>query len=172
MGLGMSIGIGFGLTAVPSSSSRRQGDDSTNTNTVSPAVGGNFLTLGKPGGTFESGSSGAGRIPAHPVGCCLEALLSFFLDIAERNGEQLSSAETEDDQAIPDVSVWTSFVSSAMINVLMSASAVITGGLAVDSALLDFRKPALSKSAAADRLLPLMEGYLSGERVGGAYHCD
>lgn len=161
MGLGMSIGIGFGLTAVPSSSSRRQGDDSANTNTVSPAVGGNFLTLGKPGGTFETGSSGAGRIPAHPVGCCLEALLSFFLDITERNGEQLSSAE--DDQGTPDVSVWTSFVSSAMINVLMSASAVITGGLAVDSALLDFRKPAASKSAAADRLLPLMEGYLSGE---------
>lgn len=163
MGLGMSIGIGFGLTAVPSSSSRRQGDDSTNTNAVSPAVGGNFLTLGKPGGTFESGSSGAGRIPAHPVGCCLEALLSFFLYIAERNGEQLSSAEAGGDQAMPDVSVWTSFVSSAMINVLMSASAVITGGLAVDSALLDFRKPAVSKSAAADRLLPLMEGYLSGE---------
>ena len=156
----MSIGIGFGLTAVPSSSSRRQADDSTNMTPASQAVGGNFLTLGKPGGTFESGSSGAGRIPAHPVGCCLEALLSFFLDIAERNGEQQCSDDS--DSVTPDVTVWTTFVSSAMINVLMSASAVITGGLAMDSSLLDFRKPAMSKSAAADRLLPLMEGYLSG----------
>ena len=156
----MSISIGFGLTAVPSSSSKRHGDDSTNMTPASQAIGGNFLTLGKPGGTSESGSSGAGRIPAHPVGCCLEALLSFFLDITERNGEQ--QCRVGDDPVTPDVSVWTSFVSSAMINVLMSASAVITGGLAVDSSLLDFRKPAVSKSAAADRLLPLMEGYLSG----------
>ena len=155
MGLGMSIGMGFGLAAAPSpSTGKRQAEDNGSSGTVSTAISGSFLTLGRPGGSLDSGYNGNGRIPAHPVGCCLEALLSFFLEI----GEHCEGQEEGGDDSAP----WVSFVSSAMINVVMSASAVLIGGLALDSSLLDFRKATPSKGAVGDRLVLLMEGYLAG----------
>jgi hypothetical protein len=155
MGLGMSIGMGFGLaTSPPSTTGKRQAEDNGSSGTVSTALSGSFLTLGRPGGSLDSGYNGNGRIPAHPVGCCLEALLSFFLEI----GEHCEAQGQGGDDSAP----WVSFVSSAMINVVMSASAVLIGGLALDSSLLDFRKATPSKGAVGDRLFLLMEGYLAG----------
>ena len=131
---------------------------------ISPTPGGGFLALGRPGGMVDSSNStsGRGKIPSHPVGCCLVALLSFFLlydDPADGQAgmDGLSvSSETHTGAAL------TSFVSSAMINVLMSASAVIAGGLAVDSTLLDFNKSPALRGCSADRLVLLLEGYHNG----------
>jgi hypothetical protein len=169
MGLGMSIGMGFGLAASPPpTTGKRQAEDNGSSGTVSTALSGSFLTLGRPGGSLDSGYNGNGRIPAHPVGCCLEALLSFFLEIGEHLEGQ-GEGQGGDDSA-----PWVSFVSSAMINVVMSASAVLIGGLALDSSLLDFRKATPSKGAVGDRLVLLMEGYLAGgaSTVAGKCMCN
>jgi hypothetical protein len=77
---------------------------------------------------LESSSSGnnvQGKIPSHPVGCCLEALLSFFL-------------QCDKDEGGADGEAWTTFLCNAMINVVMSAAAVVNGALAVDSTLFDW----------------------------------
>ena len=155
----MSFGMGFGLGSAPSSSSNKRPGDDSNATLHSPAIQGGFLTLGKVGGTSEPAGNGHGKIPAHPVACCLEALLSFFLSIVERTAEEGLDGEIEE-------GAWTSFVSSAMINVLMSVSGVICGGLAVDSSLLDFKRHP-TKGVVGDRLVFLVEGYLSGSEGEG-----
>ena len=225
VGLGLSIGMGFGLGSAPSNSGGKKIIEDSGV--ISPALSGGFLTLGKPGGGFDSsgshsgsgtgsggsgshsgsgggsGGSGRGRIPSHPVGCCLEALLSFFLQCDERGAEMTSTglssptspthsashsqshsqshstthSQSQSTTNSPTTSshspfsptqetgsVWTNFVTTAMINVIMSASSVLTGGLAVDCHLMDFNKSITLRGSSADRLIILLEGYFSGER--------
>ena len=162
--------MGLGLGATPSSATtggRRSNEDNLSINgVISPAPGGGFLTLGRPGGMVDSNngnsSSGRGKIPSHPVGCCLLALLSFFLLYEEPvEGREVIQMVSDFSQAHPG-SALTSFVSSAMINVITSSSAVIAGGLAVDSTLLDFNKSPALRGCSADRLVLLLEGYHNG----------
>lgn len=170
LGLGMSIGMGLGLGSTNSSAStgaKRSNEETPGLNNgISPSLGGGFLTLGRPGVTIDcnNASSGRGKIPSHPVGCCLEALLSFFLVCDEQcgGGSIVHGGVTSTSPDTQLGSAFFAFVSSAMINVMMSASAVISGGLAVDSTLLDFNKSVALKGCAADRLVLLLEGYFTG----------
>jgi hypothetical protein len=174
LGIGMSIGMSMGLgAAAPSSSSGKvampdDGSSSGGINAMSSSVVGGLLTVGRPrvGGDLDSSNNGGyGRIPSHPVGCCLEALLSFFLLCDSEEGEG-KEGETG---RLP----WTCFVSSAMINVVMSASAVITGGLAVDSNLQDFRKSLTGAyGSAIERVINLLEAPLSESTDSSCNNCS
>jgi hypothetical protein len=88
LGMGLNIGIGLGLTAAPTVS-QKNNDEGKIGNILTSEAGG-YLNLGRPGVSSalesSSGSNVQGKIPSHPVGCCLEALLSFFLQCDKDEG--------------------------------------------------------------------------------------
>ena len=109
------------------------------------------LSLAKSHNHSASPTSHQSQVLAHPAGACLEALLSFFSsDLAAIMGQETGPQ----------------LVTSAITNTVLSISAVICGGLAVESNIKEF-----DAAVIGSQLLALLEVLFSGSETSSEQVC-
>ena len=142
-----------------------------------------------------------GLVPSHPVACCFEALIAFLLSLADGGIDKILAFEERDKQTTATSSSsssssfsssisGTSFLATAMINIVMSASTVVCTGLAVEANREEFAAacipslPLVTTLAIGNqaqqqpqqgdgRLISIVEGLFSDDlypETGGGHH--
>lgn len=107
-----------------------------------------------------------GLVPSHPVACCFEALIAFLLSLADGGIDKILAFEERNKQtaATSSSSSFSSsmsgitFLATAMINIVMSASTVVCTGLAVEANRDEF-------AAACIPSLPLVTTLATGNQA-------
>ena len=109
-----------------------------------------------------------GLVPSHPVACCFEALIAFLLSLAdggidkilafeESNKQTAASSSSSASSSFSSSMSGTSFLVSAMVNIVMSASTVVCTGLTVEANRDEF-------AAACMPSLPLVTAAAAGNQ--------